>query len=198
MILASQSRFPCELAAFLGRELRHAYLAASAAMWLSLIVEAMATCFRRAWRRRRLHQQVFDPAVIADDLPCLVAAAGGQCGDGASRRLENGRRLRPSPTASILASPRRGRRSWRPCSKRAVPAKANRPFSYPITPALSARREGPASGGSPSGSEGDRPWCYTKAMNHRLLMELLRNGLTSVVVILAILAVAVILVHVLP
>jgi hypothetical protein len=35
-------------------------------------------------------------------------------------------------------------------------------------------------------------------MNHRLLMELLRNGLTSVVVILAILAVAVILVHVLP
>ena len=75
---------------------------------------------------------------------------------------------------------------------------ANRPFSYPITPALSARREGPASGGAPSGSEGDRPWCYTKAMNHRLLMELLRNGLTSVVVILAILAVAVILVHVLP
>ena len=105
MILASQGRFPCELAAFVGRELRHVYLAASAAMWLSLIVEAMATCFRRAWRRRRLHQQVFDPAVIA---------------------------------------------------------------------------------------------CYTKAMNHRLLMELLRNGLTSVVVILAILAVAVILVHVLP
>ena len=87
MILASQGRFPCELAAFLGRELRHAYLAASAAMWLSLIVEAMATCFRRAWRRRRLHQQVFDPAVIADDLPCLVATAGGQWGDGASHAI---------------------------------------------------------------------------------------------------------------
>jgi len=87
VILASQSRFPCELAAFLGRELRHAYLAASAAMWLSLIVEATATCFRRAWRRRRLHQQVFDPAVIADDLSCLVAAAGGQCGDGASHAI---------------------------------------------------------------------------------------------------------------
>lgn len=40
------------------------------------IVEAMAGFRRRVWRRRLLHQQVLDRAVLEDDFPSLAARAG--------------------------------------------------------------------------------------------------------------------------